>query len=422
MFLFYNIVVVPIVWLAFQLYGAVNAKARRALEGRRRLFEELERDVARLRPDSKRVWFHSSSMGEFEQAKPIIAELRRRHPEVQIIVSFFSPSGYEHSRSYKLADAICYIPFDSWGNARRIVALLRPSAAIILRYDVWPNHVWALQRAGVPTFIASATLRRDSLRHVPLLRWFHRALYNSLDYILTVSEDDRALFAALRLGHPVLEVVGDSRYDQVVARSVESKKRQLLPDLVLHGRKVFVVGSSWAEDEHVVLQACEKVAPRHPELLVVVVPHEPTIEHLQQLEDDLDGRLTHIRFSELVNYGGESCIIVDSVGILMSLYQHAHIAYVGGSFGHGVHNVLEPAAYGVPIIIGPVHENSQEAMVLVSRGAIIVGHNEAEMTRQIELLLTNDEAARGMAAISLGVIREHLGASDRFLSYVEKVL
>ena len=422
MFLFYNIVVVPIVWLAFQIYGTVNAKARRALEGRRRLFEELERDVARLRPDSKRVWFHSSSMGEFEQAKPIIAELRRRHPEVQIIVSFFSPSGYEHSRSYKLADVICYIPFDSWKNARRFRACLRPSAAIILRYDVWPNHIWALQRAGIPTFIASATLRRDSLRHVPLLRWFHRALYNSLDYILTVSEEDRTLFAALRLGHPVLEVVGDSRYDQVVARSEESKKRQLLPEHLLLGRKVFVVGSSWTEDEVVVLRACEKVALRHPELLVVVVPHEPTIEHLERLEDELDGCLTHIRFSELVSYGGESCIIVDSVGILMSLYQHAHIAYVGGSFGSGVHNVLEPAAYGVPIIIGPVHENSQEAATLVRRGAIIVGHNEAEMTRQIELLLTNDAEAKRMAATSLAVIREQLGATRRFLSYVEKVL
>src|SRR5713101_1351997 len=238
--LFYNTFIVPLGWIGFHLAGWVSPKVRRGILGRENLFQLLEESALRLRSAQKRVWFHSSSLGEFEQAKPIIAELRKRDPQIKIIVSFFSPSGYEHSRMYKLADVITYIPFDSRANARKFVAIVKPSAAVFLRYDVWPNHLWALQERGIPSFIASATLQSKTVRTFPIIHQFYAALYDGIDYILTASEDDKRIFESLELKHPVLKVIGDTRYDQVLHRSEESKARQLLPPHVLKNRSILV--------------------------------------------------------------------------------------------------------------------------------------------------------------------------------------
>lgn len=420
--LFYNIIVVPLGWLGFQIAGVLNAKVRRGIRGRRGLFPRLEERLRVLDPAAKRIWFHSASLGEFEQAKPIISELKKRSPGLLIIVSFFSPSGFEHSTNYKLADLITYLPFDSFGNASRFVRLIRPSALVMLRYDVWPNHLWAAKRNGVPTFIASATLQSTTARSFPVLRQFFAALYDCIDDILTVSEADRAIFASLRLRHPVLQVIGDTRYDQVVRRGRESKTRQLLPERATRGKRILVVGSSWKEDEEELLPACLALLREHQEMLVIVVPHEPTLDHLERLEQQLNGSASSIRFSEINDYREERFIIVDSVGLLMPLYQYAAVAYVGGSFGSGVHNVLEPAAYRVPIVFGPHHENSQEAVRFANEGAAFAVKNGEELLQVLRRLFESDAARAAAGAKAQQLVDESAGATERFLSYLEKVL
>lgn len=188
-YLFYNGAVIPALWLLLQLGSVFNPKIRRGIKGRTRLFENLEQQAKALKA-SRRIWFHSSSMGEFEQAKPIIAALREKYTDLNIIVSFFSPSGYDHSKNYKLADLITYIPFDTARNARRFLALLRPSVAVMVRYDIWPNHIWELKTRKIPAFIANATMRRNSSRLKFPLRSFHRDLYQQLSSILAVSASD----------------------------------------------------------------------------------------------------------------------------------------------------------------------------------------------------------------------------------------
>jgi 3-deoxy-D-manno-octulosonic-acid transferase len=420
--LLYNTIFVPLGWIGFQLLGLVNRKARVGISGRAGLFERLERDVARLDKTSKRFWFHSSSLGEFEQAKPIIAEIKRRYPSTQIIVSFFSPSGYEHSRSYSLASVITYIPFDSRANAERFVETVRPSAAIMVRYDVWPNHLWSLKRRAIPVFIANATLRPSGLRDFPFVRQFHRAMYNALDYILTVSEDDRAVFGSYGLDHPVIDVMGDTRYDQVWRRSADSKTRHLLPPAVVEGKKILILGSSWTSDEDVVLPACYRLREQHPELLVILVPHEPTLENLERVEERIGTQMSVIRFSNLNDYRGESVILVDSVGILMALYRYAHVAYVGGSFGAGIHNVLEPAAYGLPVLMGPRHQNSQEAVRLLREGGAFTGYGTAELLAHLTRLFDNEPERAAAGATALGLVKKNVGATDRFLATMENVL
>ncbi|MGA2623783.1 MAG: glycosyltransferase N-terminal domain-containing protein [Bacteroidota bacterium] len=418
----YDFLVIPLGWVAFQIFRLIDPKVRRGIRGRKDLFCNLQTNVGRLPGNTRRIWFHSSSMGEFEQAKPIIAELKKRNPSVEIVVSFFSPSGYEHAGAYKPADIITYLPFDSSRNAERFVSLVRPSAAVMVRYDLWPNHLRALQRAKIPIFIANATLRQNSARSLPLAKQFHRAVYNSLDYILTVSESDKRMFESFDLNHPLVDVMGDTRYDQVWQRSADSKTHHYLPASVIDGKKLLVVGSSWQEDEDELFPAVRKLVAVYPDLLVILVPHEPNMETLERIEYRLNAQISSIRFSMLSDYNNERLIIIDSVGILMALYQYAHVAYVGGSFRQGVHNVLEPAAYGIPLVIGPKHENSQEALKLIASGAAFVGTNAEELYRQFRMLIENDEPRRRAGQDALEFVRRNVGATKRFLSYLERVL
>jgi 3-deoxy-D-manno-octulosonic-acid transferase len=414
----YNILVVPFLYGLFHLGKLFNAKIRRGIAGRRDLFEHLAATTASFK-HKNRIWFHASSLGEFEQAKPIIVALKNSYPDVHIIVTFFSPSGYENSRNYKLADVISYIPFDTYRNAQTFLRIVQPTAAIILRYDVWPNMIWSLHERSVPAFIVNATMKKESPRLMPLVKQFHRALYNCFSHILTVSANDRdafRLFSALR---PTYDAIGDTRFDQVMSRSIIAATKNILPHSVADGKKILIIGQSWGEDESVVVPVILKMQEQEPSLLTFIVPHEPTIEHLDAVEQMLNNESSCIRFSAMNNYNGERIILVDSIGILVALYHYAHVVYIGGSFKQGIHNVLEPAVFGVPVLFGPKHTNSQEAVALVRLGGGFVVRNEKEMYRLLRALLQNDDERKRTGAVSQSFVRDHCGATDRFLRYLE---
>ena len=417
----YSFVVIPILWLALRILGLVNRKARRGIKGRRAMFDVLRDQVAQLGA-GKRVWFHSSSMGEFEQAKPIIERLSKRNGNVKIIATFFSPSGYEHSKKYHVADVISYLPFDTRSSAKRFLDLVRPDAAVMVRYDVWPNHIWELRRRGIPTLIANATMRRRTPRRIPLVRNFHQYVYNALDNIMTVSESDIEAFRFFKLNHPKVQAIGDTRYDQVAVRSMEASKRHIIPNRITEGKKVIVIGSSWPEDEAVIFPAFLKLQDSIANLLLVLVPHEPALEHIEELESELAGKTSFIRFSALNEYTHERIIIVDSIGILFILYAHAHIAFVGGSFRQGVHNVLEAAVFGVPVVFGPRHRNSQEPLMLVERGGGFVVNDADELYRTFRNLLEDESARASAGDRAARFVQTHVGATTRFIEHLEPYL
>lgn len=420
-FSLYSVIAIPLFWLVLRIMSLFNAKVRRGIKGRSELFDRLAQSVARMQP-GPRVWFHASSMGEFEQAKPIIAALKQRRHDIRIIASFFSPSGYEHSLKYPLADCITYIPLDTASRARQFVDLLRPTAAVMVRYDVWPNIIRELDRRHVPIFIANATMRSSSPRFLPGLRGFHRILYDFISNILTVSEDDVAAFRRFGLRRSHLAAIGDTRFDQVHSRSLEARKRRLLPAGMLEGKKVMVAGSSWPEDEEVIIPAFLNARATVPELLLIVVPHEPTIDHLEDLEQKLAGKVPSLRFSALNEYAGESVIIVDSIGILLMLYSIAHIAYVGGSFRQGIHNVLEAAVYGIPVLFGPRHKNSQEPGQLVEHGGAFVVSSSEELKETMLRLLSDDQLRKTAGENAAAFVQKNTGATERFLTYLEPIL
>ena len=413
--------IIPIFAAGIRAAALVKPKIRRGVRGRKHLFADLDAALQTVKP-GKRIWFHSSSMGEFEQAKPIIAALKRKHADARIIVSFFSPSGFDNSKGYKFADVVTYIPFDTKENAAAFIDRIQPDAAVMVRYDVWPNHIWELYKRGIPVFLANATMRRSS----PRLRWpwrsFHALLYGQMRAILTVSESDAEHFRLYGIPSPDIAAAGETRYDQVLQRSAEARKRHVLQGRFLKGRKVIVAGSTWPEDEEGLLRTFRKLHRDEPKALLILVPHEPTISAIEAIEQRTMTSPRSIRFSELNDYAGEPIIIVDSIGILMALYQYADIAFVGGSFKQNVHNVLEPAVYGMPVLYGPKHGNSQEAAILARRGGGIVVEDHQEMYRVLRTLLQDSKAREVVGKNSLELVRENAGATQRFLSYLEPVV
>jgi 3-deoxy-D-manno-octulosonic-acid transferase len=293
---------------------------------------------------------------------------------------------------------------------------------VMVRYDIWPNHIWALQRKGIPILIANATMRLQTKRRLPFVKNFHHHVYNAIDKILTVSTHDAEAFGVFSLDHPRVESIGDTRYDQVSLRSAEAKRRHIISEEIVKGKIVLIAGSTWPEDEQVLLPALLKLQKEIPNVLAIIVPHEPTMAHLEELEDQLDGETTFIRFSGLNEYRNERIIIVDSIGILLTLYTYAHVAYVGGSFRQGVHNVLEAAVYGIPVLFGPRHRNSQEPMMLAGQGGGFVVTDTKTMYRTMRNLLENDSARKTAGAHAEQFVRAHTGATERFLNQLEPYL
>ncbi len=417
----YNFIVVPLLWFVFRLGGLLNKKIRRGINGRKNLFRDLQSQIEKL-SGTKRIWFHASSLGEFEQAKPIIAAIKQRDPRIDIVATFFSPSGFDNSRNYKSASIISYIPFDSYRNVRRFIDAVRPDAAVMVRYDIWPNMIFALREKNIPTMIANATMKANSARVLPILRSFHRTLYNNFSHILTVSRNDLNAFRQFGAEHPVMDAIGDSRFDQVMLRSTDARQKNLLSPSIIGNRKVFIVGQSWSEDDDVIIPVILKLQDLIPSLLTIIVPHEPTVEHLEEVESKLNGKITFRRFSELNNYAGEKVILIDSIGILVALYKYANVVYVGGSFQQGIHNVLEPAVFGVPVIYGPKHTNSQEAVELAARGGGFVISDHKTLYRTLRTLLDDEVLRERSGTICSTFVNENCGATERFLRYLEPFL
>jgi 3-deoxy-D-manno-octulosonic-acid transferase len=419
--LFYNVLIVPLLWVTFRLGGFINKKIKMGIVGRKNLFLQLEENSSKLN-SSRRFWFHASSLGEFEQAKPIISILKKKYPTVTVIVTFFSPSGFENSKNYKLANIISYIPFDSYSNVNKFLNIIKPDVAIMVRYDIWPNIIFSLKKNATPTMIANATMQPNSLRKLPLLLQFHRSLYNCFSQILTVSQKDKQSFMEFGTTVPIIASIGDTRFDQVMMRSEDARQKSLFATSVIDNKIVFIVGQSWGEDDDVVLPVLFKIKKIEPHLLTIIVPHEPTIEHLEELESKLNGKISFIRFSEMNNYRNEKVILIDSIGILVALYQYAHVVYIGGSFKQGVHNILEPAVFGNPVIFGPRHTNSQEAVELVRLGGGFVVENEKELYRTLRTFLDNNKVREIASKISKDFVIDNCGATERFLQYLEPYL
>ena len=419
--IFYNYLVLPFLYSALRIGGLFNKKIRTGIRGRKRVYEELILSATSINKNKKLIWFHSSSLGEFEQAKPIIERLKQEK-NVNVLITFFSPSGYENSKKYPYADLISYIPFDTKSNAEKFIAITNPTLAVIMRYDVWPNMISSLKAKNIPIYLVDATLRSTSPRQYPLIKSFHKILFGNLTRILTVSESDEIQFKSFGFDDKKVSVVGDTRFDRVYQRSLLAKEKRLISYNVLKGKKVLVAGSTWEQDEEVIFPAFLKLASLDNSVIMIIAPHEPTLLHLEKIENEFAGKLKTIRFSHLNNYADERIIIVDSIGILLTLYTYANVAYVGGSFKQNIHNVLEAAVYGTPVLFGPKIENSQEAKKIAELGGGIVINNKRQAYKNLRKLFSEETLRSNSGNISASYVQTNIGATQKILDEIYKVI
>ena len=416
----YNTFFIPLLYLTIKFISLFKQKIRKGIRGRKRIFEELILNKISLNQSKKIIWFHSSSLGEFEQAKPIIEKLKKETDSI-IVVSFFSPSGYENSKKYPYADIITYLPFDSQRQAKRFVEVLSPNLAVFMRYDIWPNHIWTLKKKNIPCLLVDATMKKNSPRKLPIVRSFHKYLFEDFTKILTVSEEDVRGFASFKCKNVEIKKVGDTRFDRVYNRSLASKESKIISPDVLKDSKVLVAGSTWSQDEEILIPAFLKLLKFDENALMIIAPHEPTLLNLEKLEHEFSGEASFIRLSHINNYANQRIIIVDSIGILSILYNYADVAFIGGSFKMNVHNVLEAAVYGVPVIFGPKIENSQEAKILAEIGGGILVKDKRELYRTLRKILSDEKFRIETGKKSFDYVEEHRGATDRIIKEITAI-
>jgi len=416
-YIFYNLLLLPVLYSALRFAGIFNKKIRIGIIGRKRVYEELILNASAIDKNKKLVWFHSSSLGEFEQAKPIIEQLKK-DKDVNVLITFFSPSGYINSNKYPHADLISYIPFDTKQNAKKFISITNPAIAIIMRYDLWPNIIETLNKRNIPAYLVDATLRENSPRSFPVIKSFHKILYNYLDKILTVSSKDAEEFRKFGIAENKIVIAGDTRFDRVYTRSLSAREKKLISDNIIDNKKVFVAGSTWEQDEDVIFPAFIKLAKFDEKVIMIVALHEPTVIHLEKIENEFSGKLKTIRFSHLNNYTDEKVIIIDSIGILLTLYTYADVAFVGGSFKQNIHNVLEAAVYGTPVLFGPKIENSQEAIRLAEIGGGIIIKDKRAAYKNLRELFSKDELRTETGLISSEYVKANIGATQKILSMI----
>jgi 3-deoxy-D-manno-octulosonic-acid transferase len=401
--------------LAIRIATQFNQKAELWWKGRIGIFDELTKSFITLRSeneDRRTAWFHCASLGEFEQGRPLIEAFRKKYPNYLILLTFFSPSGYEVRKNYAGADLVTYLPLDTRRNARRFINIIQPEIVFFVKYEFWFNYLLLLQQRKVPHYLVSAIFRPD--QH--FFKWYgdwSRSILRGFTHIFVQNENSRELLEFVDIPH--VTVSGDTRFDRVEEIASAPKSFPIIEafageDLIL------VAGSTWPADEEILLKY---LGESKRKLKVILAPHEIKEETIKSM-CNVPG-VPAIRYSLATtgNVNQARLLIIDSIGILSQLYRFGQIAYIGGGFGSGIHNILEAAVYGVPIIFGPVHNKFQEATDLLNcRGAYVI-HHYKDLEQQLNTLQDHPGTRLEAAANSRDYVVERLGATDNILDHLQ---
>ena len=376
----YNIAIY-IYLIGVAIASCFNKKVKKMWAGERQAIKVLREKVD---PNARYIWFHAASLGEFEQGRPLMEYLRKTHPEYKILLTFFSPSGYEVRKNYEGADIICYLPLDTIRNARRFLRSIKPVMAFFIKYEFWYNYLHILQHRGVPTYSVSSIFRPDQI----FFQWYGKGygrVLKCFTHFFVQNIESKNLLAKLDI-HDV-EVVGDTRFDRVLQIKEASKQLPIVEKFTENTSRVFIAGSSWLPDEEVFL----KYFNLHKDWKLIVAPHVIGEDHLAQIFELLKGRRV-VRYTEATeeNVKDAEVLIIDCFGLLSSIYHYGTISYVGGGFGVGIHNVLEAAVWDIPVIFGPNNKRFQEAQGLIMAGGGFE-INDYQSFRDLMLRFETDE-------------------------------
>lgn len=393
---------------AVRLIALFNKKVARMVKGEREAFDVLARKID---PQAKYIWFHAASLGEFEQGRPLIELIRRNYPQYKILQTFFSPSGYEVRKDYRGADVVCYLPLDTPRNVRRFLDAAHPCAAFFIKYEFWKNYLGALHRRGVPVYSVSSIFRPQQV----FFRWYgvaYRDVLKCFTHLFAQNEESVRLLAGI--GVTATTIVGDTRFDRVLDICRQAKELPLVEAFKGSNRYTLVAGSSWAPDEDIFIPYFNA----HPEMKLIIAPHVIDENHLSEIESKL--HRTAVRYTQATpeNVCRADCLIIDCFGLLSSIYRYGEVAYIGGGFGVSIHNTLEAAVYGIPVVFGPNNQKFLEAQGLKAcRGGFEITDATGFETLMDRFL--SDEAFLSASGKAAGdYVKDNAGALDKIMDIV----
>ena len=416
---FYNIFLL-LFRAGISIAALFNSKARKWTTGRKGIWEKLEADFKETQDkNAGTIWIHCASLGEFEQGRPVLEKLKISYPGHKILLTFFSPSGYEVRKDYKGADWVHYLPLDSAGNSRRFLQIVKPTLVIFVKYEFWYHYLDQIRRSRIPLLLISAIFRKESV----FFKWhggLQRKMLSFFDHLFVQDEVSKNLLTGINI-HPV-SVAGDTRFDRVVEIAEQSAAIPLIENFT-RNNNVIVAGSTWPADEEILNQTLSSVGT---ELKLIIAPHETHSDHITSLQKLFPDA---IRWTGIQNLEGENLastlqnsrvMIIDVIGLLSKLYQYATISYIGGGFGKGIHNTLEAAVYGKPVIFGPAHQKFREAIELAQRGGAIPIANAGDCRKAVKNLLDDQQAYRQACESAKKYVWENRGATGIILEYIQE--
>lgn len=417
----YNIVIYFVLW-GIAIASLFNEKVRKMWRGEREAFKILKQKVD---PNAKYIWFHAASLGEFEQGRPLMERIRKDYPQYKILLTFYSPSGYEVRKNYEGADIICYMPVDTRLNAIRFLRLVRPVMAFFIKYEFWSNFLHILKHRNIPTYSVSSIFREDQV----FFKWYGRSYAGVLKCFtrfFVQNEESKRLLEGI--GITAVDVVGDTRFDRVLQIKEAAKQLPICEafrtgvassqsaDVPHHDFKVFVAGSSWPPDENIFIPFFNE----HKDWRLLIAPHVIAEEHLKLILSLIKGKKV-VRYTQTTpeEAAEADVLIIDCFGLLSSMYNYGDVAYIGGGFGVGIHNTLEAAVWNMPVIFGPNNKKFQEAQGLLKSGGGFEINTYEDFSGLMSSLM-NDETFLKQAGDKAGTYVAHLaGATDKVLASVK---
>ena len=360
------------------------------------------------------VWIHAASLGEFEQGRPLIEYIRKNNADKPILVTFFSPSGYEVRKNYELADVVCYLPFDTKANVVEFLEIVKPSLAVFVKYEFWYNYLNALKARNIPTYSISTIFRKEQAFFKAYGKWYRKML-GCFDYLFVQDQKSADLLSSIGLIKH--EVAGDTRFDRVRDNLKQAKDIDVV-SAFCGTSKVLVVGSSWPKDEEMICQYVNNIS----DLKVIFAPHEVHEAHIAALEKMVNKPLMRYTEATTENVRDKAVLIVNTIGLLASVYKYADITYVGGGFGVGIHNILEAATFGKPIIFGPNYKKFNEAVDLVAQKGAFVVDNYETLKSILDKMLQSDAFINEAGAQSMAYVEANLGATKKIMTRLDKHL
>jgi 3-deoxy-D-manno-octulosonic-acid transferase len=405
MMIIYNLTI-NLYYFAILISSLFNSKAKKWIKGRRRLFQKIN-----IPGDEKIIWVHCASLGEFEQGRPLIEAIKDKHSEYKIVLTFFSPSGYEIRNNYPLADYVYYLPLDTPPNARNFIQKIHPEIIIFVKYEFWYHYIHTANRQNIPIYLISGIFRESQW----FFKWygqFYKKMLLYFKHIFVQNEHSKSLLHRYHINH--VSVAGDTRYDRVLKIS-RSVKHIPEAEQFKQGALTLIAGSTWPKDEALLIHFLNEM---DPEIKCIIAPHEINKSHINEMVQRIHKKTVLFSTLSVSSAMEADVLIIDNIGMLSSLYQYGEIAYIGGGFGKGIHNILEAATFGMPVVFGPNHQKFDEALGLIHQKAAFPVASQNEYNEVMNTLVHSVEVRQKSGETAQRYVKQNAGATSVILSHI----